>query len=146
MSLGVVLLATGPCGNPQTPTTRAGWIAIPSLGVQMQAPADSTVQGDATTAFVSNSAFKVNLFVVDQSSAPTAAEQRTRLDSEPGAVSFTRADAGATTWRFDYTRPSGTAGTVARIAPGRPLDCGVHNVTPAVAAAAAAACATVEKL
>lgn len=144
-TLAIPLLAAWPC-TPQSPSAGSAWIRVPTLGVQIEAPGDCTVQGDATTAFVSNGAFKANLFVVDNLSAATAADERARLASEPGARTFTRADQGATTWRFDYQLATGAAGTVSRIAPGRPLDCSIHNVTPATAAATGAACATVKPL
>jgi hypothetical protein len=97
-------------------------------------------------AFVGNGTFKVNFFVVDQFSPATAAEQQARLEMEPGFAAFTKVQRGASSWRYDYTLSDGTAGTVARIAASRPLDCGVHGVAPAMAAAAAAACAGTKAL
>jgi hypothetical protein len=122
------------------------WIQVPRFGVQLKVPSDTKLiknaKLDETTAHLTNGVFKLNLFIVDGFSAGSAAEERERLESEPGFTKFTKIELGERTWRFEYETVQGFAGTVSRIAPGRPLDCGVHRVSPALAAAVATACAS----
>jgi len=127
--------------NPKTPADLPPNTAS-AFGVRVHAPSDVKVQQTARYAHVGNGTFKLNLFAVDQYSPTSAADQKARIERDLGVVKLTREDAGATTWRFDYELSNGHAATVARITPGRPLDCGVYDVAPEIAAAVAAACAT----
>jgi hypothetical protein len=144
--VALVSMAFGPCGPAQSPAPGYAWFPVPAFGVQVEAPSDSKVQQSQTTAFVGNGTFKLNLFVVDRYSPASAADQQAELQSEPGFEKITSTQPGGPTWRYDYALRDGKAATVARIAPGRSLDCGVYHVAPAVAAAVASACARVKKL
>lgn len=139
-------MAFGPCGPAQSPTPGYAWFPVPAFGVQVEAPSDSKVKQSQTTASVGNGTFKLNLFVVDRYSPASASAQQAELRTEPGFDRITSTQPGGPTWRYDYALRDGKAGTVARIAPGRSLDCGVYHVDPSVAAAVASACARVKKL
>jgi hypothetical protein len=141
----LVIVAAG-CPNPGQVSPGSAWVRSSGFGVQVEAPKDVTVQEEPTTTYVSSPTFQLNLFLVDKYSPSSAAEQQAIVQNEPGFVKFTNVQLGATTWRLDYDLDDGTAGTVARIAPGRALDCGIHHVTPASAAATAAACQAVKPL
>lgn len=135
-----------PLQPPAGATDALAWRDVPKFGAVVEVPGNVTVEQDDTNAHLTNGTFKLNLFIVDGYSVKSAAEEKANLAKEPGFVKFTAAKEGATTWHFDYELAGGKAGTSARIDVGHPLDCGVHNVTPAVAAAASAACSTAKAL
>jgi hypothetical protein len=113
---------------------------LPAFGVALEVPANATLEQDDTTAFITNGTFKLNLFVVHEGSAMSAAEKKARLVQEPGFVKFTtEEDRGSAGWRIDYELSDGLAGTIVRT---QGVDCGVHGVPPAIAREVAAACAT----
>lgn len=134
-----------PPSAPASPGNNASKRAS-GLGVQIDAPADAKLQESAGHAFVGNGTFKLNLFAVDTYSPASADDQRTQLEHMLGFVKLTHDEVAGDRWRFDYELPRGKAGTISRIHPGRALDCGVHGVTPEVAAAVAAACAQIKPL
>jgi hypothetical protein len=122
-------------------TAALAWRDVPKFGAKLEVPGNVTVEQKDTNAHLTNGTFKINLFVVDEYSQKSAAEVKASLQKEPGFVKFTKEDAGAKTWHFDYELAEGKAGTSARIDIGKPLDCGVHKVAPEVMAMASAACA-----
>ena len=132
---------------PPAPAAGSSPTHITKLGVTLDAPAGAKVDDTGPSVFVSTGTFKLNLFVVDEYSPPTAAAQRAALEREPGFVKLTTDQPGDKTWRFDYELARGKAGTISRIeVGGHPLDCGIHGVSPDVAAAVARACASVKNL
>ena len=133
--------------SPAGPAAKPAWKQVPGFGVQVRAPADTTVEARDTNAHVGNGRFKLNLFVVDEFSAKSAKAQRASLEKEPGFAKFLVEEVAGPTWRFDYELAGGTFGTSARIAvQGRLLDCGVHKVDAEVLAAVSAACASAKPL
>jgi len=135
-----------PLPAPAGATAELAWRDVPKFGAKVEVPGDVTVDQQDSNAHLTNGTFKLNLFVVDKFSPKSAAEVKASLQNEPGFVKFTKEDAGASTWHFDYELDGGKAGTQARIDVGHPLDCGVHKVDPALAAAASTACATAKAL
>jgi hypothetical protein len=143
-------VCSDPSLAPEAPPAGASaalaWREVPKLGAKVQVPGNVTVEQDERNAHLTNGAFKLNLFAVDEYSQKSAAEAKASLQKEPGFVKFTKEVAGTTTWRFDYQLADGKAGTSSRIDVGRPLDCGVHKVTPEVASIAGTACAGAARL
>jgi hypothetical protein len=136
------LVALTAChSSSKAPPTR-----ITKLGLAIDAPAGVKVDDTGPSVFVTNGTFKLNLFVVDEYSQPSADAQRATIERDPAFVKFTTEQPGDKTWRFDYELARGKAGTISRIDVGHPLDCGIHGVTPDVAAAVARACASLKKL
>jgi hypothetical protein len=131
-----------PAGATAALTTRD----VPTFGAKLEVPGNSTVKQSENNAHITNGEFKVNLFRVDEYSTNSADAKKASLQKEPGFVKFTREQLGATTWSFDYELEGGKAGTSYRISVGHPLDCGVHNVSPAVAQAASAACSSAKPM
>ncbi len=146
--LAGIALAACSSRAPSTPSVPAAttWQHSPALGVQVAAPGDAKLAERAGHAFFGNGTFKLNLFAVDAYSVQSADDQKAELEHTPGFVKLTHEEHQGDTWRFDYELARGEAGTIARIHPGRALDCGVHGATPAVAAAVAAACAQIKPL
>jgi hypothetical protein len=138
---------------PAASTAPVGSIAmdsvkqVKSFGVELDAPADATVEERERNAHVGNGRFKLNLFAVDEYSLANAAAAKASLQKEKGFAKFTTEEVSGKTWRFVYELEGGKAGTNSRIIIGaRSLDCGVHGVEPAVAAVVAAACAEARPL
>ncbi len=127
-------------------TAELAWRDVPKFGAKLNVPGNVTIEQKDRNAHLTNGAFKVNLFTVDEYSQKSAAAEKASLQKEPGFVKFTKEETGAKTWQFDYELADGKAGTSARIDVGRALDCGVHKVTPEVMAMASAACATAKSL
>lgn len=127
-------------------TAELAWRDVPKFGAKLNVPGNVTVEQADTNAHLTNGTFKINLFVVDDFSQKSAAAAKASLQKEPGFVKFTKEELGAKTWHFDYELEGGKAGTSSRIDVGRALDCGVHNVTPEVMAAASTACSTAKAL
>ena len=123
-----------------TPT----WHRAPTLGVEIDAPADARVQESPGHVFVGDATFELNLFEVGELSPATAADQQALLERMPGFAAVTAQHVDGDTWRFDYALAGGKAGTISRIRAGRTYDCGVHGVTPAIASAVGDACARVK--
>jgi hypothetical protein len=131
-----------PIEPPAGATDALAWRDVPKFGVKVQVPGNVTVDQQDTNAHLTNGAFKLNLFHVDEYSQKSAAEVKAGLSKEKGFVKFTKEEVGKTTWHFDYELAGGKAGTTSRIdaGAGKVLDCGVFNVDPAVATVASAAC------
>ncbi|MEO7097019.1 MAG: hypothetical protein ABI175_27415 [Polyangiales bacterium] len=127
-------------------TAELAWRDVPKFGAKVNVPGNVTVAQRDHDAHLTNGTFKLNLFKVDQYAQKTASEAKASLQKEPGFVKFTKEEAGATTWHFDYELGGGKTGTSSRIDVGKPLDCGVHNVAPDVMAMASAACATAKTI
>ncbi len=145
----LAVLALAACRAPSAPSppaTATTWQRSPKLGVQVSAPADAKLQESDGHAFFGNGAFKLNLFAVDAYSVQSADDQKAELERTPGFVKLTHEEHQGDSWRFDYALARGEAGTIARIHPGRALDCGVHGVAPEVAAAVATACAQIKPM
>lgn len=139
-----------PSKAPIKPTEGAtadlAWRDVPQFGAKLNVPGDVTVEQRDTNAHLTNGTFKLNLFRVDELSQKSADAQKASLQKEPGFVKFTKEEAGATTWHFDYELAGGKAGTSARIDVGKPLDCGVHGVSLEVMAMTSSACTTAKAL
>jgi hypothetical protein len=151
MMIAAIALAACSGRTPPTPPippapAQASWQQSAKLGVQIEAPGDAKLQETANHAFVGNATFKLNLFVVDEYSPASAEAQKAQLEQLPGFVKLTTEQHQGDTWRFDYALERGEAGTISRIHAGRALDCGVHGVTPEIAAAVGAACAAIKPL
>jgi hypothetical protein len=119
---------------------------VPLFGVKLEIPGNVTIKQNDTNTHITNGEFKLNLFRVDQYSKQSADDQKASLQKEPGFVKFTREQLGATTWSFDYELEGGKAGTSHRILVGHPLDCSIHNASPAVAQAVSAACSSAKPM
>jgi hypothetical protein len=138
--------ATRPIKPPPGATADLAWRDVPRFGAKLEVPGNVKILQHDSNAHLTNGTFKVNLFRVDEYSMKTAAEKKASLQKEPGFVKFTKEEPGEKTWHFEYELEGGKAGTTWRIDVGAPLDCGVHNQTPANAAAASKACASAKAL
>jgi hypothetical protein len=80
------------------------------------------------TVHISDGAFKLNLFRVDQLSTPDAAAERQSLSKEPGFERFTKEETVGGLWHFEYTLAGGKAGAALRLdVNGTKIDCTTHG-------------------
>ena len=135
-----------PLQPPAGATAALAWRDVPQFGAKLKVPGDVKIEQQKINAHLTNGTFKLNLFIVDEYSSQTAAAKKASLQKEPGFVKFTKQEMGDKTWRFDYELAEGKAGTSSRIDVGKPLDCGVHKMSPELAAAAGAACSGAKAL
>lgn len=142
------------CTDPSKPRPTAAGTSdqlvkktLPRFKVTLMAPDRASIEERDSNAHVGDGTFKLNLFVVDDFSAKSAADKKASLQKELGFEKFTLDQADKSTWHLEYALAGGLAGVTLRLdVGGRALDCGVHKVKPEIVAQVAAACASVQPL